>query len=245
MNTLMNSTALTPAPAETTDAYDLFADEGGPQFGPLLKFNKGKFSLNDNDVAIGTQFIALVHELRRGCVLFLGEGHVEYRIGLVRDGFKFPTREEMGHTDKRQWERDKRSGEPRDPCQRQYFLPLVHPETDELCTFVTGSAGGEGAIRDLVRLYKPRKTTTEAPVISLQVGHYEHDKYGRVAIPVFKHQGWSDLGFVPPAPKPATAVSAPVEPPASMIVPPPVATTKAIGKNEADNSDMNGDDVPF
>jgi hypothetical protein len=241
-NTLMNSTALTPT--ETSDAYDLFTDEGGGNFGKLLKFNKGRYTVNDNDVAIGSEYVALVHELRRGWVRFEDGRPVEYRLGLVRDGYQFLPRDSLGSTDERRWERDKK-GKPKDPWQKQYYQPLIHLETDELVTFVTSSVGGEQAIRDLVRIYKPKKASSEAPIVSLQTDAYEHDQYGRVQIPVFKFEGWHDLGFVPSAPKPATAVPAPVATPAAAsIVPPPVVTTKAIGRDEADNSDID-DDIPF
>jgi hypothetical protein len=180
MNTLMNNTALTSA--ETADAYDLFADEGGGYFGKLLKYNKGRFTLNDSDVAIGTEYVALVHELRRGWVRFEDGRPVEYHLGLVRDGHKFPPREAMGFTDQGKWERDK-NYKPKDPLQKQYYLPLINPETDELCTFVTSSVGGEQAIRDLVRAYKGKKNTSEVPIVSLQTDHYEHDQYGSLSQP--------------------------------------------------------------
>jgi hypothetical protein len=237
MNELIKpNTALTEA--ETCDAYDAFADEGGGQFGKLLKFNKGKYSANDHDVPIGTEYAAYVHELRRGWVRFEDGKPVEYRIGLVRDGYQFLPRDSLGSMDNRRWERD-RNGKPKDPWQRQYYLPMIHLESDELITFVTNSDGGEKAIRNLVRAYKPKKATSEVPIVSLQGDNYLHPDYGRVEVPLFKIEAWHDMGFVPPAPKPAPAAV-----PAPQPKPDPITSGKAIGKDQADNSDMD-DDIPF
>jgi hypothetical protein len=242
MNKLMNSTALTPA--EASDAYDAFADEGGGNFGKLLKFNKGKYSANDKDVPIGTEYAALPHELRRGWVRFEDGKPVEYRIGLVREGYQFLPRDSLGSMDERKWERD-RNAKPKDPWQKQYYLPMIDLETDELITFVTNSDGGEKANRNLVRAYKPKKATSEVPIVSLQGDFYIHPDFGRVEVPLFRIVAWHDMGFVPPSPKPAPApLPPPVAPPASTIVPPSVAATNAIGKDVADNSDME-DDIPF
>jgi hypothetical protein len=239
VNTLTKpSTAVT----ETSDAYDAFADEGGGQFGKIIKFNKGKFTQNDNELPIGSEFVAHVHALLRGWVRFEDGRPVEHRLGLIRDGFQFLPRDELGSTDKNKWERDKR-GEPKDPWGRQYYLPLEHLETGDIFTFVTSSVGGEQAIRDLVRAYKPKVATAELPIISLHTDSYLHDTYGRVAIPVFRFEGWHDSGVVPPPPAPASAVSASpsLAPPTK---PDPISTGKAIGRDEADNSDI-ADDIPF
>ena len=83
------------------DAYKAYVNEGGANFGKLLKFIKGQYFIGEEEVEIGTQYAALMFEERRGWVKFVDGKPVDYRIGLVRDGYVPPSRESLG---------DKRSG---------------------------------------------------------------------------------------------------------------------------------------
>lgn len=224
-------------PPSGADAYDAFADEGG-HFGKLLKFVKGKYTVNDKAVDIGTEYVALVPEMQRGWVRFEEGRPVEHRLGLIREGFQFAPRASLGFNDQRKWERDKRKAEQKDPWQKQVYLPLLRLESDdEVICFVSGSVGGQQALRDLVRAYKPKAATSELPIISLQSDTYEHDNYGTVSIPILRVEGWHDAGTVPPPPARAPA---PIAAPAQIQAP-----AKAVGKDEADNSDMGDEDIPF
>jgi hypothetical protein len=235
-------------PLEAVDAWSAFLDEA-PSLGPLLLFKKGKYSIGDNEIAVATEFIAHVSELARGWVKFGKDGvPPEYFIGLVRDGFKIPPRETMGSMDPKYWDKERNSGKPKDPFQRQYYLLLENAESGELCTFVTGSVGGEKAIRDLSRAYKPYAATTQLPIIALHVDNYKHPDHGLIYEPILKVMGWRDSGVTPPPPKMVTPKSQPA---------PSLAREKDAGpvtKTETSLSHMpakgNGasdmdDDIPF
>jgi hypothetical protein len=248
------------------DAYDAYINEGGANFGKLLKFVKGEYFIGEEEVEIGTQYAALVFEERRGWVKFVDGKPVDYRIGLVRDGYVLPSRESLGDNDPAFWPTDKK-GNPQDIWVKQAYLPILDIESDEVLCFVTGSQGGDQALRGLMRDYKPKARTSEVPIISLQSDSYAHDIYGRVFIPVLKIVGWHDLGTVPPPPVKMTAAQLSV-PAAPLIMqqepkdaeqeedpittgpqPQPAKkkgakTAKAKAAKTADNSDM-GDNIPF
>jgi hypothetical protein len=224
---------------DTYDPFLEFANEGGGQTGKLIKYTKGKYFQGDKEIALGTEYHAIVYETARGWVLFQDGRLVEHRLGLIRNaGARFAPREALGLMDKPRWERD-RKGEPKDPWQKQYYLPLVHLESQELFCFVTNSEGGIGAIRDLSRQYSPYRATTMIPVVSLQTDTYEHPDYGTVHIPILRIERWDDAGVMPPAPAPAPAPPS-VSAPAPQLKPDPITSGKA-GKNR---NDMD-DDIPF
>ena len=199
------------------DAYDAYVNEGGANLGKLLKFIKGQYFIGEEEVESGTQYAALMFEERRGWVKFVDGKPVDYRIGLVRDGYILPSRESLGDNDPAFWPTDTR-GHPQDVWVKQSYLPLLDIETNEMLCFVSGSQGGEQALRSLMRDYKPKARTSEVPIISLQSDSYAHDIYGRVFIPIFKIVGWHDLGTVPPPPVKMTVAQLSARPAAPLIM---------------------------
>jgi hypothetical protein len=144
---------------------------------------------------------------------------VEQRVGLVADGFRASKREELGDMDQSQWERDT-TGKPRDPWVCQYYLALEDPETGEVLTFVSGTAGGNSAIARLCGQFS-RNARNGLPIIGLGASSYRHKQYGRVDVPDFPVIGWTgsalaqeavrDFPVIPgavPAEKPIPALSA-------------------------------------
>jgi hypothetical protein len=204
--------------SDKLDAFDDFLNEA-PSFGPLLKFNKGAyiFGRGDKVIPLGSTFIADPAGLQRGWVKFQDGAPVEHRLGLVREGHKLEPRQSLGDTDPKKWETDKQTAQPKDPWVQQYFLPMqrMEGEDDEALTFVSQSIGGAQAVRDLVRVWKPFSKTGAMPIIEIQADHYNHPKFGRTAIPIFKVVGWHETGNAPsiapsnPAPKPAPAAEEP------------------------------------
>jgi hypothetical protein len=217
----------------THNPYEAFGAEYGNQFdGCLLKFNKGKFLNDTGEVPAGTEYMALVPELRIGWVRFEHGKPAEHRIFLVRDGAKPPPRESLGYLEKHRWERPDL-----DPWQLQAMLPLAHTESGEISTFVTNSRGGRAACGDLAKRYARYATTSMVPVVSLRVASYEHGQYGEVFNPRFEIERWQDSGMPPP---PMATIAPPAAAPA-----PALAAPKAAPKStKAKNADMD-DDVPF
>ena len=155
----------------------------------FLKFVKGEFYSGDDEVPLGTEYIAHVDQLVCGRVKFADGKVVDQRIGLIAEGFKPPPRKELGDLDESKWEKDG-AGMPRDPWTLQYFLPIEGPETGELLTYVTGSRGGISAIGRLCNQFV-RKARNGLPIVRLSAGSYKHKRFGRVEKPDFPVVSWT------------------------------------------------------
>jgi hypothetical protein len=182
-------------------------DLGGGHLGKILKFHKGKYLVGEDEITGNREMIAHVTQLARGWVKFKNGELVDRRIGKVVEGFIVPRREELDDHDKNNWEKNDR-GEPRDPWVPQSYLPLENPETGELVVFVTGSAGGRGAIGALVSIAS-RNLHRGQPIIQLGVRSYRHKQFGRIENPDFPIVGW--VGGIPDAlgPTPAPRLTLP------------------------------------
>src|SRR5262249_37064655 len=84
------------------------------ELGRILKFNKGKYFVGDDEVKLGREFIAHTAQWTRGWVKFVDNIPTEKHIGRAVDGFKVPERDTLGDLDKTGWEKDS-AGHPRDP----------------------------------------------------------------------------------------------------------------------------------
>jgi hypothetical protein len=164
--------------------------------GPILKHVKGCFSIDDNNVPLGTEYIAHVTKWARGWTKFVDGVPSDQRLGLVVDGFKIPDRAELGDLDVSEWDVGP-DGRPRDPWVRQSYLPLENRKTGEIITFVSGSKGGATAIADLAAL---TARNNGEPIVRLSSGAYRHKVYGRIAVPEFTVIGWSGATMVSSAP---------------------------------------------
>src|SRR5262245_63355478 len=93
-------------PATTYDNPWLeVAAENSGHFGKLLKFVKGKWEIGDDDVPIGTEYIAHIDQLAQGWVHFEnGEVVGEPIIEKIANGKKLPTRDELPDNNPRKWE---------------------------------------------------------------------------------------------------------------------------------------------
>jgi len=179
-------------PALDTNPFLEAANEAGGEIGLLLKFVKGKYEVGDDEVPLGTQFVAHIDQLARGYVKFLDGQVADRRIGMVADGYKLPPREELGDLDETRWEKDSQ-GKPRDPWVVQWYLALMRVETSELLTFVTGSKGGISAIGALCRVYARKYGIGVLPIIALRVRSYKHKLFGRIETPDFEIVGWDGV----------------------------------------------------
>jgi hypothetical protein len=175
------------------DPWTEVANENGGQFGKIVKYVKGQWWQGESEIALGTEFLALIREAMRGDVRFQDGKPIEQRLGFIRDRFRFAPRAELGFTDETQWECDKK-GSPIDPWSQQHFLPLIHCETGELYCYIFRSEGAKQAFRDLSRSYAPYRNTTMLPIINLQTDRYRHDDYGLIDIPVLRIERWEDSG---------------------------------------------------
>jgi len=163
--------------------------------GKLLRFTKGDYTAgtNDDDVPIGTRFVAVMDSLHAGWIRWQGNRPSEQRMGAIADGFQPPRRAELGDFDEDQWEIDD-NGARRDPWQFSNYLVLVAVDDDELFTFTTASRGGLNAMGELSKAFGKamRQQPDKYPVIELDVGSYQHSNraYGRIKYPIFRVVDW-------------------------------------------------------
>jgi len=210
------------------DPYAEIANEGGSQFGKILKYVKGEWLHADALIPLGTEFLVLINEAMRGDVKFEGGKPIEHRLGLIRNRAKFAKRADLGDTDENLWERDK-SGRPVDPWSQQTYLPMIHAENGDLYSFIFRSAGAKQTFRDLCRAYSPYRKTGMLPVISLQTDKYKHDDYGWIDVPVLQIERWEDGGV-------AAASSASAD---------GGLDAKVVGESKVVTQDDMNDSIPF
>ena len=165
--------------------------------GSLLKFSKGDFfaGQDEDEVAAGTRFVANMDEMLVGWIRWEDNKPTDQIMGKVSDGYQAPRRNELGDTDKAQWEVDD-NGRERDPWQFSNYLLMKGTGDDtELYTFTSSSKGGLNALGDLCKAYGKamRQRPTEYPIVALGVGSYQHPNrdYGRIKFPTFEIVGWA------------------------------------------------------
>jgi hypothetical protein len=217
------------------DVFAAFAREHvPPNFGKVVRFNKGAWFVGGEEVKECTLFIAQMPEVQIVATRWVNSKPAERHVAYVRDGARFLKRETLGDMDQGKWERH--NGAPKDPWSVEMVLPLIQVEDDALCCFFTSSEGGKSAIAGLAKQYAERIRTGQfgLPIIDLQSGHYDHQKYGKTAIPVLAIESWQEDGLPPPAPRigAAPVVTAVNTQPAALEAPP------------AKHDDMD-DEVPF
>jgi hypothetical protein len=180
---------------------------GGGNIGKILKFQKGKYYVGDDEIAVNTEMAAHIAQLARGWVKFRGGELVDRRMGKVVEGFMMPKREDLDDNDESNWEKNER-GERRDPWVAQSYLPLENLETGELVVFVTGSVGGSTAVGALVKTAS-RNLHKGLPIIQLGVRSYKHKQFGRIENPDFPIVGWTGgATMATAAPEPAPTLPA-------------------------------------
>ena len=197
------------------DPWAEAAAETGSDLGRLLKFIEGKFLIGEDEVQLGTEYVAHVNQIARGYVKFLGGKPVDRVVGMLCDGFKMPKREQLPDNDKASWEKDD-NGNPRDPWTPQWFLPLISVQTGDFVTFVGGSDGADQAMGKLCALYSRKKHTGQLPIVALRAGGYTHKRYKQwIDTPEFSVVGWDGMPTVAaaipmkPAPEKATVSADP------------------------------------
>lgn len=166
------------------------ASEAGSGLGRLLKFIKGKFESGDDEVPLGTEYVAHVDQMARGWVRFEDGKVVDRNIGKIADGYKPPQREELPDNDPANWAEKDANGKPRDPWVAQWFLPLTDVETGDFATFITGSKGGVTAVANLCRIYGRKRRDCLLPIVALRTRSYKHKQYGRIETPDLPIVGW-------------------------------------------------------
>ena len=169
------------------------AAEEDAAFEKLLKFKKGTYSCDGEDVKIGTQYVAHCVGWTKCWIKFVDGQVADRRMYRVAEGKRPPDREEL---DAKEMigVKDPKSGLSMDPWVYQHLLPLEN-EGGDLVVFVTSSIGGKRAVADLCKSYSRRAQRSRVvaqPVIKLGVGIMPSKMFGDVPRPLFEIVGWDE-----------------------------------------------------
>jgi hypothetical protein len=164
--------------------------------GDLLTFSKYGDYLAGRDkvqIPLGTRVVVHVPTTMAGYIKWEDNHPVDYRMGLIADGFTPPKRAELGDHDKSLWDSFD-SGEIKDPWQFTNQVVMTNPKTGEIYTFATSSKTGLSAYGEVSKKYGQhiRQAPDDYPIFELQRSSYRHPRYGEQRIPVFKFVEWVD-----------------------------------------------------
>lgn len=174
-------------------------------FDPFLKFKKGDYSIVDDEVPLGTEYIAHVKAWVKCWIKYVDGAVADRMTYRVAKGEHPPAREDLDDNDKSLWSPGL-DDKPADPWVFQYLLPFENVETGDVVVFVTASAGGRVAVGDLCTAWARRtKKTPDSgqPIIKLNVVDMPTRKFGKVPRPQFDIVGWDngpsqDIEVMPP-----------------------------------------------
>jgi hypothetical protein len=174
---------------ESASPWGEIAAEHGNQ--TLLKYVKGVWFVTDEEVPLGTKYVAFIDELACGFIKFNEDEAPEVHLGKLKYGKdKLPTRLDLGDVDQDDWEIV--DGKPKDPWQPIMQLPLSPIDRiGELVVFsAIGAGGARSAVADLCGIYDRSPRNGYLPIIGLGTSSYKHKKYGTVHTPVLKLVSW-------------------------------------------------------
>jgi hypothetical protein len=177
---------------EIDNLADAVQDDVG--FKKMLKFKKGEYFCDNQEVPLGTQMIAHCVGYTQVWIKFVNTEFVERKIYRRAKGERPVLRETLGDLDENQWGIGL-NGQPADPWVLQSLLPMEDPEDEEVLVFVASSAGGKRAIAELVDRYVTRirrHAFSGLPLIRLQKIMMPTKKFGNVPRPLFEVTGWTE-----------------------------------------------------
>ena len=163
-------------------------------FEKILKFKKGEYSIQDQSIPLGTEYLAHTSAWTKCWIKFADGKVVERKVYRVALGEKPPGREELDDLDRDEWP-EGLDGEPSDPWVYQFLLPLEIMATGEVIVFVTASRGGRTAVADLCTNYVKRAKKVAnggQPIIKLSKADMTSPRFGKVPRPLFEIVCWDD-----------------------------------------------------
>jgi hypothetical protein len=182
------------------------AAQGDTGFGKILKFKKGEYFIGEEEIPLGTEYLAHPVGWIKCWIKFVDRKVAERKMYRVALGERPPEREDLDDLDKGKWP-EGFDGKPADPWVFQYLLPLENLSDGEVVIFVTSSGGGKQAVAELCDAYvkRTKKTGCGQPIIKLAKTVIPSPKYGKVPRPLFDVVRWDeqeatgDVEVIPPA----------------------------------------------
>jgi hypothetical protein len=159
----------------------------------LLKFksNTEEFVIGDKYVPVGTKYVAYPMKWTKTWDKFVEGKKVEQKTYRVARGEAPVEREELD--DVHLIDSKGSDGKSNDPWQKQYWLPLEDVATEQLVVFVTGTWGGQEAVRDLVTEYKKQQKQGQRGNPIVQLSMVDKDtKHGIKKATKFSIVGWDE-----------------------------------------------------
>jgi hypothetical protein len=171
--------------------------QGDTGFQKMLKFKKGDYWCDGEEVPHGTVYLAHCKAWTKTWVHFEDKKVVERKIYRVAQGQKAPERDQLPDNDQSTWPMGP-SGKPQDPWVLQYLLPLESQETGEVQIFVAQSFGGRRAVADICTQWGRRAAKNPKsgqPIIKLAKAAMPTKNWGDVPRPDFQVLGWDDTSL--------------------------------------------------
>lgn len=192
----MNEKTNLPMKSEAELIGEEAAQDAG--FQKMLKFKKGDYISDGEDVPLGTKYLAHTLGWTKAWVHFVDQKVVERKNYRVARGERAPEREKLPDQDQSKWPIGINK-QPADPWVYQYLLPMEDMHTGEIQIFVASSFGGRRAVADLCQLWSRRAASMQKagkiggqPVITLQMVMMPTKNFGDVPRPHFEVVGWDD-----------------------------------------------------
>jgi hypothetical protein len=194
-------------PATSDAALDRHLAEWGGSGGRMFAFNgsTGIYrTLDDNvEVPVGTKFVALLHETRKGFIKFNGDGMPPDTRMVRIDEDADIERDELGDNDQAKWPIGL-SGESEDPWKEQYAIPMMrHDAGGELYVYIARGVVAMNSAGDLLGRWRwhPKRAVGLVPVIRIESGTYPSRRFGgRKPKPLLVIDEWvTRTGEPPPA----------------------------------------------
>jgi hypothetical protein len=190
---MTNETANLPA---TTDEARNIGDEAERDAGfqKMLKFKKGVYYCDGEEVDLGTKLIAHCIGWTKTWVHFVDQKVVDRKVYRVARGERAPERDQLPDNDQSKWPIGINK-QPADPWVYQYLLPMEDPRTGEVRIFVSSSFGGRRAVADLCAAYSRHSVKHKGsgqPIITLQMLMMPTKKFDDVPRPHFEIVGWDE-----------------------------------------------------
>jgi hypothetical protein len=171
------------------------ADAG---FQKMLKFKKGDYWCDNEEIPLGTVYLAHCKAWTKSWVHFEMKQVVERRVFRVALGERAPDRDQIPDNNQNSWPMGL-NGKPADPWVLQYLLPMESQKTGDVQIFVTSSFGGRRAVSDLCTAWGRRITRTPnagQPIVKITKALMPTKNFGDVPRPLFEIIGWDETSAV-------------------------------------------------
>ena len=190
---------------ETEADNILTASQEDCGFEKLLKFKKGKFYVQDDEVPLGTEYVAHTNQWTYCWIKFIDDKVADRRMFKVAEGIAPPERDELDDNDPSNWKIGV-DGKPKDPWSLQYLLPLENLENGDVVIFTTPSVGGKMGVAEPCRAWarRAKKGSRALPIVKLSTTDMQTKKFGAVPRPLFEITDWdetpaSGVEVIPPS----------------------------------------------